>query len=148
MKKIIISGLIGLPIGIMWTVLILFFESVAYGSGKFIVGVPGFVEKCGSEVSAMGIQLFVSAVFGFIIGSASSIWRRDDWSLLKQTILHFIILSFTFCGAGLICWWMPRTVFGVLSYFAIMLLIYIVIWVIMFFATRRQVKEINKFIEK
>lgn len=148
MKKIFLSGLMGLPIGISVTVLILFFESAVYGGGTFLVGVPAFVEQCGSEVTAMGVQLLVSAIFGFIIGAAGNIWKKDHWSLAKQTVLHFLVLSMTSCGAAYVCHWMPHTASGIAIYFATMILIYVVIWLVSFFTTRRKISRINRKLEK
>ncbi|MCR1975947.1 DUF3021 domain-containing protein [Clostridium sporogenes] len=47
-------------------------------------------------VSMMFNQFIISAILGFKLAASSIVFDMEPWSLLKQTIAHFIIFSFIY----------------------------------------------------
>ncbi|EDU37476.1 DUF3021 domain-containing protein [Clostridium sporogenes] len=41
-------------------------------------------------------QFIISAILGFKLAASSIVFDMEPWSLLKQTIAHFIIFSFIY----------------------------------------------------
>lgn len=90
---------------------------------------------------------FASAVVGFSFASTSVTWEVEKWSLLKQTILHFVPTYAVLLLAGLWAEWFSLNVKEMVLFFVI----FVVIYAICFFAMRwffnRKAKEINELID-
>lgn len=120
-KKILIRAFLGALIGIVISYLITIVISAVIGDGAFYPCVPSFAERYGNEVTAVIIQTIFSAVLGGGFSMASLIWEMDDWSLLKQTGVYFVIITILMMTVAYICEWMEHSLRGVLSYFGIFL---------------------------
>ncbi|KAA8673309.1 DUF3021 domain-containing protein [Clostridium sp. HV4-5-A1G] len=51
-------------------------------------------EEC-IQINAVILQFTLSGLLSAVMGAGSVIWENDDWSFLKQSIMHFIITSIT-----------------------------------------------------
>ena len=51
------------------------------------------INDCGSELNAVILQIILSLAYGAVWGGASVIWEKDNWSILKETIVHLVICS-------------------------------------------------------
>lgn len=142
--KIVKRGLFGVPVGITITYLVPFIISVSIGDGKFYPVVPAFAQQCKTELQAVGIQLGMSALMGFVFGAANFVWSQERWSLACQTFVHFLLLCVGYIPAAWVCWWMNHTVWNVLIYIGIFSAIYIVIWIITITLQCKEVKKINR----
>lgn len=147
MKKIIGEivkrGLLGVPIGITITYAIPFIISVCVGDGKFYPVVPAFVQQCTDELQAVGIQLCMGALMGFVFGSAGIVWKQERWSLALQTFVHFLLLCAGYIPAAWVCWWMNHTIKSVLIYIGIFSAVYVIIWIITITLQFSELKKIN-----
>jgi hypothetical protein len=147
MKKIIGEivkrGLLGVPIGIAITYAIPFIISVCVGDGKFYPVVPAFMQQCANELQAVGIQLGMGSLMGFIFGCAGIVWSQDQWSLALQTFVHFLLLCAGYIPAAWVCWWMNHTVGNVLLYIGIFSAGYAIVWIVTITLQFRELKQIN-----
>ena len=92
-KKIILRCLIGAPIGLSISFIITLIISAMINKGEFYPVVPQFTIICGNELNAVIIQSLCSLLYGAAFAGASVIWEVESWSLLKQTVLHCIVIS-------------------------------------------------------
>lgn len=152
MKKELLKRIfVGLVGGITISYIITIIISLAFKDGNYYSCVPSLITKYGSEINAVIIQTLLSAVLGAVFSGASIIWEMDNWSLLKQTGLHFIIVSTTMMSVAYICEWMEHSVKGFVSYFSIFFAIFIVVWILQYTILKikisrlkTQIEEINK----
>ena len=143
-KKILIRAFLGALIGIVISYLITIVISAVIGDGAFYPCVPSFAERYGNEVTAVIIQTIFSAVLGGGFSMASLIWEMDDWSLLKQTGVYFVIITILMMTVAYICEWMEHSLRGVLSYFGIFFAIFVVIWIIRYFSWKIRISKIKE----
>lgn len=143
-KKILIRAFLGALIGIVISYLITIVISAVIGDGAFYPCVPSFAECYGNEVTAVIIQTIFSAVLGGGFSMASLIWEMDDWSLLKQTGVYFVIITILMMTVAYICEWMEHSLRGVLSYFGIFFAIFVVIWIIRYFSWKIRISKIKE----
>ncbi|HHX53352.1 MAG TPA: DUF3021 domain-containing protein [Clostridiales bacterium] len=143
-KKFVNFALLGAPIGLSITYLIPLFISFFIGDGTFHPVVPALAEALGNELNAVAVQAVVSLVYGAIFGGSSAIWLIEDWSILKQTAVHFAVVVGVTLPVAYFMRWMHRSVTGVLSYVGLFAAIYAVIWLAQYTATRKKVDELNK----
>lgn len=143
-KRFIQFALLGAPIGLSITYLIPLFISFFIGDGKFHPVVPELAQALGSELNAVAVQAAVSLIYGAVFGASSAIWLIENWSILRQTALHFVIVVAATMPVAYFMRWMHRSVIGVLSYIGLFAAIYAVIWLAQYAATRKKVDELNK----
>lgn len=142
-KKIINRIFVGLLGGIVICYLITIGISISLGDGNFYPCVPSLIKRFGNEITAVIVQTILSALLGAGCAGSSLIWEKDDWSLLKQTIVYFAIITVLMMTVAYVCEWMEHSVKGVLCYFSIFFAIFVIVWVIQFAIWKRRISKIN-----
>ena len=144
MKKMILRRcLAGAPIGLAISTAITIIISLNIGDGKYYAVTPELTADCGSEIMAVVIQALCSMLYGAAFSGASLVWNTD-WSLTKMTAVHFLICSAATFPTAYLMRWMEHSVGGVLLYFVQFIVIYVIIWIISYMATKRKIESFNK----
>ena len=144
MKKMILRRcLAGAPIGLAISTAITIIISLNIGDGKYYAVTPELTADCGSEIMAVVIQALCSMLYGAAFSGASLVWNTD-WSLTKMTAVHFLICSAATFPTAYLMRWMNHSVGGVLPYFVQFVVIYVIIWIISYMATKRKIEAFNK----
>lgn len=147
-KKILLRSLSGFPLGLAIEYLITIIISLILADGHYYPCVPELASNLGSEMSAVLVQALLSGVLGTGFAAASVIWEIEHWSLVKQTGIYFSIISLIMLPIAYVTYWMEHSLIGILSYFGIFLLIFIVIWVVQYGVAKRNVKKMNETLRK
>lgn len=80
---------------------------------------------------------FFSGLVAFIVGAATVIYNIDQWSLTKQSIVHFLIMLATIYPILLFSGWFSVSTFvDALKVFGVFVLTGLVLWSIMFTLTK------------
>lgn len=143
-KKIILRGILGIPIGITIGYLITIFISLGLANGYYSPCVPELISMMGSEIRAVIVQSVFGGILGAGFAASSVIWEIDHWSLVKQTGIYFAIASLLMLPIAYLAYWMEHSVVGFLSYFGIFILIFAMIWAIQFAIGKYNVKKMNE----
>lgn len=143
-KKIIIRVISGLPIGLSIGYLISIAASFIWADGAYSPCVPELIDIAGSEINAVVLQAFLCAILGSGFGASSVIWEIEEWSLIKQTGIYFLIVSVLMMPIAYVTYWMEHSIFGFLSYFGLFALIFTVIWLIQYLRIKRNVGKLNE----
>ena len=143
-KKIILRGILGIPIGITIGYLITIFISLGLANGYYSPCVPELISMMGSEIRAVIVQSVFSGILGAGFAASSVIWEIDHWSLVKQTGIYFAIASLLMLPIAYLAYWMEHSVVGFLSYFGIFILIFAMIGAIQFAIGKYNVKKMNE----
>jgi hypothetical protein len=142
-KKIILRGLLGMPIGLAISYIVTLIVSIIVGKGNYYPVVPDTINTFGTELNAVIIQTVLSMLYGAVWGGASVIWELENWSLLKQSATHLILVSVATFPVAFFMHWMPQNFLGVIIYYGIFLFIYASIWLGTFIKIKYQIKDIN-----
>ena len=145
-KKAIKRGVLGFPLGISMGHIITIVLSLFWGNGYYSPVVPSLIDAVGSEIGAIVVQVALSGLLGASSAAASIIWEIENWSIAKQTGIHFFIISITMLPIGYFAHWMPHSLVGFLMYFGIFVAIFIAVWVINYYIMKKKIKYINKSI--
>ncbi|MCK0471680.1 DUF3021 domain-containing protein [Halalkalibacter sp. APA_J-10(15)] len=93
-------------------------------------------------------SMLCSFIIGIYFGLSSFIFEANDWSLLKQTVIHFMMsISFYFIIA-LIVGWVPLTVLAILLTSLIFILFYALMWTGYYLYYKRIEKSMNDSLSK
>lgn len=147
-KKIVLRSMLGFPLGLAIGYLISILISLIWANGYYSPCVPELMVTMGSEINAVLIQALLSGIPGSGFGAASVIWEIDDWGLFKQSGIYFLIVSVIMMPIAYVLHWMEHSLKGVLSYFGIFLIIFIIIWIIQYAVAKHNVKKLNETLHK
>ncbi len=143
-KRIILHSILGFPIGIAIGYLITIFISLVWANGYYSPCVPELISAMGNEINAVVLQAFLCGLLGTGFAASSAIWEIENWSIIKQTGIYFIIISVIMLPIAYFAYWMEHSIVGVFSYFGIFVLIFASIWIIQFVIGKHNVRRMNK----
>lgn len=147
-KKIMFRVMIGFPGGVLISYVISIIISLLMGQGQFFATVPSLIEQMGSEINAVLVQFVLAGIYGAIWAGSSVIWENEDWSLLKMTVVHFLIASISTFPIAYFTHWMGHNLAGMLSYFAIFIAIYVGIWAGLYGVWRKRIMQLDAKIQE
>lgn len=143
-KKAILRGLLGFPLGVFMGYTITILISLFFlKSGIFSPVVPQLATATGNEITAVIRQYILCGILGFAFAFGSAVFEVEEWSITKQTIIHFLTSSLAMFPVAYLCYWMQHTLWGILSYILIFVVLYIIIWVIQINFWKKKIQGIN-----
>ena len=143
-SKIIKRAVLGFVYGIFIGQTILILESLFTGDGNFYPVSEYLLQHTDTILAAVIIQYFVTALIGITFACTTVIFEIDSWSITGQTVLHFVITSVVMFIAGFLCGWFPHTPVSTLIWFAVFIVIYVIMWGCLTIYYRKQTKKINE----
>ena len=140
-KKALGFGLLGIPIGIAISTTIALAISLFFGSYSPVS--PPLIDLMGGLMNAALFQYLASVALGFICGFGSAIWAVERWSLLRKTLIHFLLLTFTLLPISIACRWVAPSFISILIYFVIFAVLYLIIWIVQYLIIRHKISKMN-----
>jgi len=142
-KTVVLRSLLGAPLGLALGYLISIVISLILGEGEFSPTAPALVVAMGGELKAVVFQAVITMVYGMVWAGTSVIWEMENWSILRQTVTHLLITSLATLPIAYYLHWMDHSVRGVLVYFGIFFLIYLLIWLSQYSAMKKRIQQFN-----
>ncbi len=141
LKTIFKRALIGFVIGILLGDGIAVFESL-FSGGPFRP-FPVILEQFfGSAALAFTVQTLASGLYGAVCFAGTVIYELDRIPLTAATAIHCLSVVLLFPVLGLTLGWL-ETMTEIIIMAVIQSAAYFVVWLILFFSYRKQVKELN-----
>lgn len=147
-KKIVLRSLLGFPLGLAIEYIITIIISLIFANGYYSPCVPELTARMGSEINAVLLQALLCGILGSVFAAASVIWEKDDWNIVQQTGIYFLIVSVIMIPIAFVTFWMEHSLNGLLSYFGIFFIIFVGIWIIQYAIAKRNVKKMNETLYK
>lgn len=142
-KKLILRGLMGFPIGMAIGQIVTIIISLIFGEGRYLSVRPELAEAAGSEINAVILQALLCGVIGSGFSMASLVWEKDSWSIAKQSVIYFALISAVMFPAAYAANWMEHSVKGAVSYILIFIGIFLAAWAAQYIAWRAKIKKLN-----
>ncbi|WP_242215169.1 DUF3021 domain-containing protein [Bacillus cereus group sp. BfR-BA-01383] len=120
---------IGLGMAMIYSLLFLW---IGYANGMETV-----------ETKMLITYLVTANIVGLIFSFASFIFEKEEWSILKQTSIHFIILLGTFLPTAIWIGWVPNRFGSILVCIGSFIVIYFIIWFVMTLYWKRKIEKLN-----
>ena len=143
-KEAVKRAIMGFIYGVFIGQTILILESLMARDGNFYPVAASLVELAGTKIGAVIIQYFLTGIIGTTFAATTVLFEIDSWSLLKQTIIHFIITSIVMYIAGFLCGWFPHKLSSTLIWFGIFIVIYVIFWISFSSYYKNKVKKMNE----
>lgn len=147
-KKLIMRGLLGMPVGISIGFIITIIISAFVGDGEFYAVTAELMASMGNELNAVILQTVLCGIMGIGFAMASVIWEIDSWNLAKQSAVYFVIISAVMLPIAYVANWMKHSAAGVISYIGIFAAIFVTVWLTQYFSWKVKIKKINARVEK
>lgn len=94
-------------------------------------------------------QLIIAATLGVTIGLISLLFTTERFGFSLQLLIHFVAITLSVFVAGYFGeWYDLASIFSIMSLFISILVIYSISWGIYFLLLKRDVEEMNDFIQK
>lgn len=142
-RKIILRSFLGALCGLAISTLITTLISICIRDGHYYPVAPKLVDNFGSELNAVLVQTACALLYGAAWAGASTIWEKERWSLLRQTVTHLLICSFSTLPIAYWMYWMPHSPAGILLYFSIFFGVYLCIWLSQYAAMKKRIRQLN-----
>ncbi len=143
-KEAVKRAIMGFIYGVFIGQTILILESLMARDGNFYPVAASLVNLAGTKIGAVIIQYFLTGIIGTTFAATTVLFEIDSWSLLKQTIIHFIITSIVMYIAGFLCGWFPHKLSSTLIWFGIFIVIYVIFWISFSSYYKNKVKKMNE----
>lgn len=146
-KKAMLRGALGFPLGVFISYTVGLVESLCYGgwnTGDFLSVPPSMIPQAGNEMRAVVLEFILSGLIGFAFAAGSAIFQIDRWSLAKQTVCHFVLMSLVFFPAAWLCCWFGKSVGSILSFALIYCGIYFFSWIFQYHYWKKKILSINQ----
>jgi len=145
MKLIRSGSIIGVFIGLTMSCIF----SYMFADGKYYPMNPfswsgNYFYSLYSETTVFLIAIASWVCLGILFIFAGKVYQREDWSVFKMTVIHFIIVTIFFFPLSILSGWYPFTARSLVQFFLIFLLVYILFWIISFTINIIRINKINK----
>ena len=142
-KKILSYCLFGAPTGLALWVMFTILASYLRGDGEYHMSAYYLIRVYGTELNAVTAQCICAMVIGMIWSAASLIYQDTEWSLLKQTGVHFVVCTVPALAAAYLMCWMPRSLDGLAQYLLLFGGLYGLNWLCQYLGMKKRVAQMN-----
>ncbi len=125
--------------GTLMGMLICLMFNFAYHTDNFYAGNNELMIKYGTNISLL-IMLVFSGMLSLVASLSSSIYQNESRSLFQNTAIHFVLMQIVL---ALLTFFLNFKKFY-LSLFIMSSIIYIIIWLVMYRATKKEIKDMNE----
>lgn len=148
MRKILKHSLFGACMGICIGFLCALFFSLSYQTLYFMPSTSEFVNHFSSNTLATASATLLWACIGILFSVSPLLFSIAQWSITRQTIVHFVLTFVVFTPLAILAGWFPLNAFWLSSYILIFVGIYIVMWIISMRHAKKEISELNRLLMK
>lgn len=144
-KKALLRGFLGVPIGVFIMTLVGLVISLTLG--KLTTISPAHLGTA-SNLTVYTIQFALSCLMGFAFAISSAYFEIESWSIAKQTLLHFITISIVYFPTAIYLGWVEFKLLQIIVFVGIFFLIYVTIWLTQYVILKKKINILNDGLKK
>ncbi len=145
-RLLIVRSLVGLVVGAIMAHIITLLVNYL-GSGSWLICMPSLTEAIGFT-KALVLQTVLGAVLGMLGLGGMCFFDIEEWSLLRATVAHCLLILVTDTIVGLLLHWFSFHIIPILIMACIIILAYTLVWLIMYAKWKREIREMNLLVGK
>lgn len=146
LKRTIRLAFTGFILGMAIGNIIAIVSSYAAG-GEVLAFSPKLLEKTGSAAAALLLQTLLSGLMGAVSFGGVILYEIDSIPLPAVSIIHCAMILAVYYPIAFSLYWLEPTARDAGMMGCIMIAAYAVIWLIMYFRYRMEVREMNELLE-
>ncbi|MBB1068892.1 DUF3021 domain-containing protein [Limosilactobacillus sp. RRLNB_1_1] len=144
MKKYFLYAVSGISVGELFGLVFSLFFSYLYNLKDYVPSAPTFTDHFSRPLNAVLVSVILWGMMGLVFNFGALIFNIEDWSILKRTIVNFIIYYCGFTPLAILAGWFPLNLINWLVFTGIFVMIYLIMWFINFYAVKQDLKKINR----
>ena len=126
---------------------------IACGFGPMVLAVIYLIlqQQVGLKtltVNEVCIGIFSLSALAFIAGGMNILYQIERLPLMMAILIHGSVLYFSYLGTYLINSWLEWGTTPILVFSAIFIFGYLMIWVFIYFATKRNTEKVNRILQE
>ena len=141
MKKVISRGLSSFSYAI--TINIVIGMMIMTCKPGFVPVMPDYAAHFSSDWMAYMVQVILIGVGSAAFGAGSTIMELERWSLIKQSIVFFIVTACVWIPVAVFCWGLGKYVVTFFTVIASYLVSYVITWMVQYKICKNNIKQIN-----
>jgi len=147
MKKLLITrSLAGIVVGVTAVNIITILVNYL-GQGQALICMPELTERLGFT-TAVVVQTLLGALLGVLAIGGMCFFDIEEWSLLRASVAHCALILFSYMTIGLLLHWFSFHIIPILIMTFAIIFAYALIWLIMYLAWKREVREMARLAEE
>ena len=107
----------------------------------FIIGKNGTVQSFSPNEVSLGIISIL--IMAFIAGGITAIYQCEKLPLVSSILIHAAVLYLDYLIMYLLNDWIPKNAFAIGVFSAIFVTGFALVWLIIYFITKNQAKDLN-----
>ena len=124
---------------------------IACGFGPVILGIIYLILQHHGEIEILTVNevcmgIFSLALLAFLAGGMNVVYQIERLPLTLAILLHGGVLYAGYLVTYLLNDWLERGVMQILVFSGIFVVSYLVIWLIIYFTTKRNTEKVNKIL--
>ena len=100
------------------------------------------------SVNEVCLGIFSLSALAFIAGGMNVIYQMERLPLMIAILIHGVVLYISYLFTYLLNGWLEGGITPIIAYSGIFVLGYVVIWVIIYFVTKRNTDKVNEILKK
>lgn len=114
----------------------------------FIPVLPDFAAYFSSPFLAFGVQCILVGLTSMAFGAGSVIMEFASWSLVKQSVIYFLVTATVWIPVSVFCWGLGKYKNTFYSITASYLIGYIISWSVQYKVCKKNISDINRKLEE
>ncbi|MBP1756479.1 MAG: hypothetical protein H6Q59_2877 [Firmicutes bacterium] len=144
LKKALFRGMSGFMYAIAINVLLALIITAIVNEPGFVPLVPDYAAHFSSKFTALLTQFVLIGFTSAAFGAGSVLLEIEHWSLLKQSIIYFIVTTLVWVPVSIFCWGIAKYTVAFISMICSYVLSYAISWLIQYNLCKKSVAAINE----
>ncbi len=144
LKTALIRGINGFMYAISINIILALIIMIFAKEPDFIPLVPDYAAHFDSEIIALLLQMVLIGLTSAAFGAGSVILEIGRWSLLKQSVIYFIITAAFWMPVSIFCWGINKYPIAFFSVICSYIASYVITWTIQYSLCKKSVAKINQ----
>lgn len=144
LKNALVRGLNGFAYAIAVNVILVLLIIMIVDEPDFVPLVPDYAAHFDSKMKALLLQIVLIGLTSAAFGVGSVILEIERWSLIKQSIIYFIITTLVWLPVSIFCWRIDKYTTAFISIILSYMISYAISWTIQYHMCKKSVQKINE----
>lgn len=147
-KKVIVRGTTSFANAVAINILLALVLMKVVDKPGFVPMLPEYAERFSSDMEAFIVQCLLIGLTSMAFGAGSVIFEIARWSLVKQSIIYFIITTSVWVPVAVYCWGLGTYKNVFYSVMASYLVGYIISWSVQYKICKKEICDINQRLQQ
>ena len=144
LKRALIRGINSFMYALAINVILALIIMAIVNEPDFVPLVPNYAAHFDSKAVALLLQIVLVGLTSAAFGAGSVILELERWSLIKQSVIYFIVTTAIWLPVSIFCWGVDKYTIAFISMICSYVASYAITWGIQYSICKKSVAKINQ----